>query len=167
MRHLSEGEKERAQCNAFNVKFTQISIHFPICIENIFYIYSIYIYSIYIIYTPPSFHPERGTALYCNWLYSVYNPSILRIHSPYILHLCERERKGGGAQCNAFDIYCCWRRYTANFWSVNRERKHLENVKSYLDMKSYLNVKYYRFVKCYLSVKSCLIVPDTCSSFKV
>ena len=87
---------------------------FSICIENIFYIFSIYIHSIYIIYTPPSFHPERGTALYCNWLYSVYNPSILRIYSPYILHLCPYpppslwERGMKGAHCKAYNIYQFW-----------------------------------------------------------
>ena len=68
----------------------------------------------------------------------ILNISALWIYAPYItfslylafIHLCKREKEA--AQCNAFDIYCCSRRYTANFWSVNREKKHLGNVKSYL-----------------------------------
>ena len=71
-------------------------------------------------------------------------------------HLIKKEERG--AQCSAFDIYCCWRRYTANFWSVSRERKHLGNVRSYLNVKYYPDFyregKHFYIVKSYLNVNS-------------
>ena len=98
--HLCARETKATQCNVLNAKFTQVSFHLSLCIENIFYIYSIHIYIPYMQYIllhlcererqystviPYIQHLCSFQLIYIQYIIQVYSEYILHT---YILHLC-------------------------------------------------------------------------------